>query len=197
MQGYRGIALTDHVGFGSLERIITEVARDCEIARRHWDIIAFPGVELTHVPPAAIGEAARRAKELGAVIVVVHGETITEPVESGTNTAALQSKYVDILAHPGLLTLEQVEMARANGVFLEISARKGHCLTNGHVARLAGVAGAKLILNSDAHDSPDLLTREHASNVLTGAGLEEPRVVEVIESVPAELIGRVSPAAKG
>jgi putative hydrolase len=195
MQGYRGIALTDHVGLGSLGRVISEVAEDCRIARDHWGILALPGVELTHVPPNAIAEAARRAKELGASIVVVHGETIVEPVESGTNMAALRSRDVDILAHPGLLNLEEAKLARANGVFLEISARMGHCLTNGHVVRLASAVGARLLLDSDAHDSQDLLTQELAKSILKGTGLDDQKIRDVMESSPIDLIGRLSPPA--
>src|SRR5512136_2583665 len=150
-KGYRGIALTDHVGMGSLERLIRETVEDCRIAREYWDIAAIPGVELTHLPARAIAEAAKKAKDLGAWIVVVHGETIVEPVEKGTNLAALNSPHVDILAHPGLLTPEEAKLAAEKDIFLEISARKGHSLTNGHVSKLALKAGAKLLVDSDAH----------------------------------------------
>ena len=43
---------------------------------------------------------------LGARIIVVHGETIVEPVRPGTNRKALESD-VDILAHPGLITEDE------------------------------------------------------------------------------------------
>src|SRR4030066_821736 len=77
LAGYKAIALTDHVGQGSLQRVLTEIIRDCALARAHWNILAIPGVELTHLPPAAIAETAREAKVLGAWLVVVHGETLT------------------------------------------------------------------------------------------------------------------------
>ena len=180
VRNYKAIAITDHVGVGYLERIIKEIADDCALARQHWDIIAIPGVELTHLPPAAICEAAKRAKELGAWLVVVHGESIIEPVEKGTNSAALRCPYVDILAHPGLLTLEEAQLAAANGIFLEISARKGHSLTNGHVVQLARLAGAKLLLNSDAHNPSDLLSPDLVRRIAQGAGLNEEESVEVL-----------------
>lgn len=180
VRNYKVIAITDHVGVGYLERIIKEIADDCALARQHWDIIAIPGVELTHLPPAAICEAAKRAKELGAWLVVVHGESIIEPVEKGTNSAALRCPYVDILAHPGLLTLEEAELAAANGIFLEISARKGHSLTNGHIAQLARLTGAKLLLNSDAHNPSDLLSPDLVRRIAQGAGLNEEESVEVL-----------------
>jgi len=68
-------------------------------------------------------------------IIVVHGETITEPVMPGTNKKALMSD-IDILAHPGLISDDEAELAAEKGIYLEITARKGHSITNGHVAAL-------------------------------------------------------------
>ena len=190
-RGYRGVALTDHVGMGSLERLIREIVEDCRIAREHWNIAAIPGVELTHLPAAAIAQAAKRAKELGAWIVVVHGETIVEPVEKGTNLAAVQSPDVDILAHPGLVTIEEAKLAAKNGVFVEVSARKGHSLTNGHVVKTALAAGCKMLLDSDAHDSPDLLSPELATAILLGSGLGERESKEVLSINPSILLKKL------
>ena len=192
-EGYRAIAITDHVGIGSLDRVIREISKDCATARDYWDIIAIPGVELTHLPSRAIAEGARQAKQLGARIVVVHGETIVEPVEKGTNLAAVQSPDVDILAHPGLLSLDEARLAAANGTFIEISARKGHCLTNGHIARLAQRTGITLLIDSDAHESSDLLSRSLAQAILQGSGLEEDQVHKVLDVHPLTLLHRVMP----
>lgn len=188
IRGYQAIALTDHVSLGSLHRVIPEVARECALAREHWNIAAIPGVELTHLPAPAIPEAARKAKELGAWLVVVHGETIVEPVEKGTNTIALSCPYVDILAHPGLLTPEEAQLAARNGIFLEISLRRGHCLTNGHIAQLARRAGAKLLISSDAHIEEDLLNPDLVSHALQGAALRPREIHQVLESNPQLLL---------
>jgi len=190
-KGYRGIALTDHVGVGSLERLIREIVEDCRIAREHWDIAAIPGVELTHLPARTIAQAAKRAKELGAWIVVVHGETVVEPVEKGTNLAAVRSPDVDILAHPGLITIEEARLAASNGVFIEVSARKGHSLTNGHVVKTALAAGCKMLLDSDAHDSHDLLSPELATAILLGSGLGEKESKEVLAANPSILLKKL------
>ena len=185
---YRAVALTDHAAIGSLARIIQETAEVCALARSHWDILAIPGIELTHVPAQAIAETAKKAKELGAWIVVVHGETIIEPVEKDTNLAALHSPHVDILAHPGLLSLEEAKLAATNGIFLEISARQGHCLTNGHIASLARQVGAKLLLNSDAHNEYDLLTTPLAEAIIHGTGLDDATCHQVLNINPGALI---------
>ena len=101
--GYEVMAITDHVGPGNLEFILNALKKDCELAEKHWDIQVMPGVEITHTPKADIDRLAKEARRLGAGIVNVHGETISEPVEPGTNMAAVSSNNVDILAHPGLI----------------------------------------------------------------------------------------------
>ena len=190
-QDYQAIALTDHAGLGYLDRVIAETAGDCALARAHWPILAIPGVELTHLPPQAIGEIAMRAKELGAWLVVIHGESIIEPVQKGTNRAALQSPYVDILAHPGLITHEEAEMAANADIFLEISARKGHSLANGHVAQMARLTGAKLLINSDAHEETDLLTPPLARQIARAAGLDEIEIDEIFITNAQALLKRL------
>ncbi len=142
VRGYRAIGVTDHVGIGNLEFIVKTLVKDCAQATKRWDILAVPGVEITHVPKEDIGLVARTAKELGARLVTVHGETIVEPVEAGTNEAAVRAPGVDILAHPGLIGYDQARIAAENGVYLEVSARKGHSFTNGHVVKVAKKAGA-------------------------------------------------------
>jgi putative hydrolase len=181
-QGYSSIALTDHAAVGDLERIVPELIQVCAMARTHWNILAIPGIELTHLPAQAVGEMAQKAKELGAWIVVVHGETIVEPVAKGTNLAAVKSPHVDILAHPGLLTLEEAKLAAENGTYLEISARKGHSLTNGHVAKIALKAGARLVIDSDAHTDSDLLSDNFAMAVLQGAGMDNAAIKAALTS---------------
>ena len=188
INNHRAIALTDHASLGELSRIIQETTEICALASSHWDILAIPGIELTHVPAHAVAEAAKRAKQLGAWIVVVHGETIIEPVEKGTNLAALHSPHVDILAHPGLITPEEAKLAAANGIFLEISARKGHCLTNGHIASVAQRVGAKLLLNSDAHSEEDLLTPSLADVICRGTGLDDAACHQILTINPEALI---------
>ena len=148
-------------------------------------------MEITHTPIEDISNLAHEAKKMGAKIVNVHGETLVEPVVSGTNMAAVRSEYVDILAHPGLITLEEAKIASSNGIFLEISARKGHSLANGHIAKIASTSGALTILDSDAHSPEDLLTVEHAINVALGAGLEPENVSTLLNNNPAVLLSKL------
>jgi putative hydrolase len=170
MTGYEAVGLTDHADSSNLDWIVPRLVQVCKDLNAHWKIRAIPGIELTHVPPATIGPLAQKARALGAMLVVVHGETLVEPVPPMTNRMAIEAG-VDILAHPGLITAEEVVLARERKVALEISARKGHSLANGHVARLGEKYGAELVLNSDCHSPDDFIPREKALKVALGAGL--------------------------
>jgi putative hydrolase len=181
VKGYEIIAITDHGDASNIDFIIPRIAAACKELNRRWKIKALPGIELTHIPPETFGELTERARSLGAVIVVAHGESLVEPVHPGTNRAAIEAR-VDILAHPGILTREEAELAVKNGVYLEITSRKGHCLSNGHVAKLAGETGAKLVIDTDTHAPGDLITDEQARNILFGAGLDSAAIVAVLRN---------------
>jgi histidinol phosphatase-like PHP family hydrolase len=170
--GYRAIGITDHGDPSNIDLIIPRIARVAAVLGDAWGLTVLPGIELTHVPPAMIAEVAREARKLGARLVVCHGETIVEPVAPGTNRAALEAD-IDVLAHPGLLSEEEAKLAARRGICLEISTRKGHSLTNGHVARLALAAGAALIVNTDSHAPGDLTLLAQARRIALGAGLSE------------------------
>ena len=189
--GYRVMAVTDHVGPGNLEFVIKTLVKDCAAASKRWDILALPGVEITYVPKDDIDMIARDARALGAKVVNVHGETVVEPVEPGTNYAAVSSNHIDVLAHPGLITPEEAQMAAERGIFLEVSARRGHGFANGHVVRTANAAGARIVLDSDAHAPEDLLTPEFAMKVALGAGLNESEVNHLLESAPLDLLKKL------
>jgi histidinol phosphatase-like PHP family hydrolase len=191
VNGYSAIGISDHAGPGTMEAAITAALGDCELAAAHWGIIAVAGVELTHVPAGAIAELARAAKQAGALYVVVHGESPVEPVEAGTNAAAAACPDVDILAHPGHISPEVAAAAVANNVFLEVTARHGHSLTNGHVVLIGRAAGARFLVNSDTHAPGDLLTRDKAESVARGAGLSDDEVRQVLDDNPRELLRRL------
>jgi len=192
VKGYSAIGITDHVAIGSLGRVIKEISDDCALARTYWDILAIPGVELTHVPPQAISEVAEKAKEMGAWLVVVHGETSAEPVAKGTNLAAVQSPDVDILAHPGLITAEEASLAARNDVFIELTARRGHSTANAHVALVGQKAKAKLLVSSDAHSENDLLTPKSLESILRQANVNPRQHPQILHRNPKLLIEKVN-----
>lgn len=189
--GYRCIALTDHGSYSNLDFIISGVKKDCQLAEKYWDINAIPGVELTNVPFKSIDDMAKAAKELGARIVVAHGESIVENVEPGTNLEAVKSKYVDLLAHPGILKLEEARLAAKNGIFIEISSRAGHSLTNGVVVNIGREAEVKFLINSDAHSNSDLFKSDMQEKVGLGSGLKKDEIKEIYNKNYKEFLKKI------
>jgi len=170
--GYKTIGISDHVDHTNIETVIRSILKLTEKTTYHEGIKILPGVEITHVPKGLIEELIAFARKMGIFYVVVHGETLAEPVEEGTNRAAIEGG-ADIIAHPGLIKEEDAAFAQKKGVLLEISSRKGHSLTNGHVAIMAKRTGAKLVFNTDSHDISDLATEYGAKRIVMGAGLSE------------------------
>ncbi len=168
--GYEAVAITDHADSSNLDFIIPRMVKVAAALNHFSSTMLLPGIELTHVPPEQMFELTNIARELGAKVVVAHGETIVEPVKPGTNLAALEAG-VDVLAHPGFLTRKEAELAKEKDIFIELSGRKGHSLTNGHVAKIALAAQAKLSVNADAHGPGDFLSADMAEKVALGAGL--------------------------
>ncbi len=189
--GYKAIAITDHADSSNIHLLIPNlitVARALNAVNTTQLIV---GVELTHVPPSLIASLTAESRALGAQLIVVHGETPVEPVLPGTNRAALDAG-VDILAHPGFITEEEAALAARKGILLELSGRKGHSLTNGHVAKIAEKTGASLAINADAHEPGDFLTAEMAEKVGLGAGLSKEKYLQIRRNM-SELVKRLQP----
>ena len=189
VNGYKALAITDHVDSSNIDFVVPRIAEVVNAVAEHSQIKVIAGAEITHVPPKLIEKLVSKARELGAKIVVVHGETVVEPVAPGTNRAAIDAG-ADILAHPGLISKEDAVRAKENGVALEITSRKGHSLSNGHVLRIAMETGATVIINTDTHEPEDLITPYRAKIVLRGAGADEEAVKQIFAN-SQKLIDRI------
>lgn len=189
VKGHEALAITDHASLSNLERLLTEAKRDVPLAKE-WGLELLVGVEITHVPAKKLDMVVKEAKRRGAQVIVVHGETVSEPVEPGTNHAAVSNPDVDILAHPGFISMEDVEIAKKNDVALEITSRRSHNPTNGHVARLAQQAGARMVVNTDTHGPGDLIDGEAALSVALAAGLSQAEAEKAVGQTPRAILKR-------
>ncbi len=167
--GCVAVALTDHADYSNLNTLLDAMKSAAPHLEKHYGLKVIPGVELTYIPPEDIGRMVSRARNMGAEVVLVHGETPAENVPPGTNSAALRAGC-DILAHPGRLTDEEAETAVEMGVLLEITTRRGHREGNRGVLEKAEKAGARVILNTDSHGPEDLLDRDKIKDVLKRCG---------------------------
>jgi len=180
---HEAIAITDHVDFSNIDSVIRATKRAAEGSS---GIEVLVGAEITHVVPEKIPKLVGKAKALGAQLVIVHGETIAEPVALGTNKAAAGVSDVNIIAHPGLVSQEDVELANQNGIYLELTARCGHNVTNGHVAKIA----SNLLVNSDCHGT-ELITNAEAEQIARGAGLNEAKALRLIRRNATSLLNKI------
>ena len=185
VKGHDLIAITDHVDMTNVEWVVTNMVKAIDLCEDYIKVI--PGVEITHVPPRQIDKVAKMARKFGAEWIVVHGETVTEPVMPGTNRASVENPEIDILAHPGFITLEEAQIAKDNDVILEVTGRAGHNITNGHVVNMAREAGAMMVIDSDTHQPENLMSEEEAMIVALGAGLTKEEAHKALHVTPYEM----------
>lgn len=190
VNGYKGMAITDHADESNIEEAISQILKICRQLNKKSGFIVAPGVELTHIPPENIPAMVKKARALGAKVVVGHGETLSEPVAPGTNEAFIKSR-VDILAHPGLVTAGECALAVKNSVHFEITSRRSHALSNGHVGAMAKKFGVKMVIDTDTHSPGDLITDETALKIVRGAGLNK-NDFDTIEANAANLLKKIS-----
>ena len=182
------------------EKIITCIRKKI---KENAEVMARMGVEETgmgnvgdkilkhHLP-----DTVRQAREAGAEIVIVHGETLCDQVETGTNFAAIEAG-ADILAHPGLIDEKCAEFAAERGVALEFTSCPRHALANAHVADLALRFGCLLVRGSAARCASELATRSFWMQVVRGADVfgnseGKSNLLKLIENSESVLVRRLS-----
>lgn len=193
VKGYTAIALTDHVDSSNIDFVLPRIVKVSKVLNKDWDILVIPGVEITHAPLKEIPVLIKYARKNGAKIVVVHGETIAEPVIPGTNRYAIEAGC-DILAHPGNITDDDAILAVKKGTCLEITTRLGHAPTNGHVISLAKRFGAKMVLDNDSHSPDDLISAEGAREFLTNLGLNSDEISQIFRN-SEDIVTRIKAAS--
>lgn len=153
--GFEAVAITDHVDSSNIDFVISALVKVSNELNKYWKIKTIPGVELTHIPLQQFSPLTSYARKKGAKVVVAHGESPVEPVIKGTNRAAIEAG-VDILAHPGKISKQDARLAGEKNILLEITTRRGHCRTNGHVVATAKAASALLVIDSDSHSPKEI-----------------------------------------
>jgi putative hydrolase len=193
VKGHSAIAISDHVDASNLEEVLAALTKFVKKQGKTLPVTVLPGVELSYLRPDLIKDYAKQARKLGAKIVIVHGQSPVEPVIPGTNIESVKLKgLVDILAHPGnTLTEEEARLAKENGIYLELSTRRGHKEGNKHVAQMAMKTGAKLLVDTDSHNETDMITQEQAYQVALDAGLTEEEAIKAVRDNPRELLARI------
>ncbi|MDD5155777.1 MAG: histidinol phosphate phosphatase domain-containing protein [Candidatus Omnitrophica bacterium] len=187
--GFKAIAITDHCDYSNVK---ANTAAILEFTA-HWPnnsgIKVLPGIELTHLPVEQFSPLTKYCRRQGIKVIVAHGQTLAEPVIKNTNRAALEAD-IDILAHPGLISDEDARLAKKNNIFLEVTCRRGHKVTNVHVIEKALKAGAKLILNTDSHTPEDIISPQEMVKTARHSGLSISQIDKIYRDVAVFLKSR-------
>lgn len=159
------------------------------------NVEAWAGVELCHIPPALLPDAVREAREAGAQFVLVHGESITDQVEQGTNFAAIEAG-ADIVTHPGLVDAEAAIFAAEKGVAFEFTSCARHAFANAHTAAMAMKYGVPLVRGSNAGKAEELTTRAFWPMIVKGAEVgpfsnNQQNIMEYLKKSEESLIRRL------
>lgn len=182
--GFDAVAITDHADSSNIDFIIESLIKVSKELNKYWKIKTIPGVELTHIPLQQFSPLVKHARKKGAGIIVAHGESPVEPVIEGTNRAAIQAG-VDILAHPGTITKDDVLLAVKNNICIEITTRKCHSTTNAHVANMAKEYSAMITIDSDSHSPENIPSDEIFRKVAVSAGLSSADVAQAYRNSKA------------
>ena len=114
-----------------------------------------------------------------------------EEVEEGTNLAAVKSEYVDLLSHPGIISTEEAKLAAKNDIYIEITSRVGHSLTNGRVVETGRKEGVKFLINSDSHNYTNLYRGDFQKEVAFGSGLNLEEYDQIVNHNQKEFLKKI------
>lgn len=181
-KGYKVIAITDHVDYSNIESVVFSVLEFVRKWPKNTGIKVLSGVELTHLPLTQFIPLSRYARKQGIDIIVGHGQTPAEPVILGTNRAALEAD-IDVLAHPGYISDDDAKLAAKRKIFLEVTSRKSHGVSNSHVVKQALKWKARLILDHDSHSPEDIISLPQLRQVGIRAGLKSGQIVKIYKDV--------------
>ncbi len=177
--GYKYIAITDHskserIAGGMDEKKLANYLKAIEKARKKVSgITILKGAEVDILPDGSLDYSDKILKKLDLVVAGVHSrfkmkkEAMTKRI-----CKALENPNVNILAHPtGRIIGERrpyeldlnkvIETAKKNKVALEINAFPSRLDLNDVNSRIAAEKGAKLVINTDAHNADQLRYMEY------------------------------------
>ncbi|MBI2189300.1 MAG: DNA polymerase/3'-5' exonuclease PolX [Acidobacteria bacterium] len=166
--GYSYVAITDHskalaMANGLDEaRALDHAARVRALNGRFEGLTLLAGIECDILPDGRLDLADDCLAQLDLVIASVHSHFGQDEAQMTDRVLhALESPWVDVLAHPTgrlllkreplRLNMEAVAAAACHGVALEINCQVDRLDLNDAHARLARERGARLVISTDAH----------------------------------------------
>ncbi len=173
-RGYEYLAITEHSrrvtmagGFDAakLKRQINAIEK---INGKLKGITVLKGIEVDILKDGTLDLPDEILKELDVVVCAVHYDrNLSKKQMTERIMKAMDNRYFNILAHPtGRLINERapyevdlekvMEKAGKAGCFLEVNAHPDRLDLSDRFCRMAGKAGVKLAVSTDAHSTADL-----------------------------------------
>jgi DNA polymerase (family X) len=164
-RGYAYYAVTDHSHYlrdGRLEAQAKEIDR---LEKRVAPLKLLKGIEVNIRADGTLDVADELLAERDWVVASIHSAFQREPTERVL--AAMENPHVDVIGHltgrklsrrePMDIDIERVvEKALETRTLLEINSQPDRLDLSDVHARLAGEAGVKIVVSSDAHEIPAL-----------------------------------------
>lgn len=194
-RGYKYIAITNHskhvrIANGMDEkRLLAHVADIRKVSAKISGIKVFAGIEVDILEDGRLDLEDYALKELDIVIAAVHSHfALDEKKQTERIVKALDNKYVNVLAHPSgrLITtrtpitmdFEKIfSLCAKNNIFLEVNTHGERIDLNDLHCRMAKKAGAKFVVNTDAHDIAQLDAMKYGVITARRAWLEKKDVL--------------------
>jgi DNA polymerase (family 10) len=159
-RGYAYYAITDHSHYLREDRLEAQAKEIDGLAKRVEPLKLLKGIEVNIKADGTLDVLDELLAERDWVVASIHTAFQREPTER--IVAAMQNPHVDVIGHltgrklnrrePMEIDIERVvEKALETGTFLEINSQPDRLDLSDVNARLAGEAGVKIVVSSDAH----------------------------------------------
>lgn len=196
--GYEYIAICDHspavgIAGGLSPERLEEKIRAIEAANEHLQgITILSGAEVDIKSDGRLDYPDSLLSRCDVVVASIHmGGQQSERAITGRLISAIENEHVDIIAHPTGRIIGQreaydldlpavLEAAARTGTALEINSYPSRLDLGDDSARAARDAGARLAINSDAHDADQLQVLKYGINVARRAWLERKDVINAL-----------------
>ena len=196
--GYEYIAICDHspavgIAGGLSPERLEEKIRAIEAANEHLQgITILSGAEVDIKSDGRLDYPDSLLSRCDVVVASIHmGGQQSERAITGRLIQAMENEHVDIIAHPTGRIIGQrepydldlpavLEAAARTGTALEINSYPSRLDLGDVSARAARDAGARLAINSDAHDADQVQVLKYGINVARRAWLEKKDVINAL-----------------
>ena len=159
-RGYAYYAITDHSHYLREGRLEAQAKEIDKVAKRVEPLKLLKGIEVNIKADGTLDVPDELLAEREWVVASIHTAFQREPTERVM--AVMENPHVDVIGHltgrklnrrePMEIDIERVvEKALETGTFLEINSQPDRLDLSDVNARLAGEAGVKVVVSSDAH----------------------------------------------